>query len=131
MNAAGTTLSIARGTCRTLRARQGGWVSIRAGCAWVTVEGDPEDYWLAPGQALPVARGERVCIGGWDEEVVCEWGPLHAVESVEPVDSVESAPRASQRWAAMRMWLGRHASRVVLWPRRRRIGALRAMRTIR
>jgi hypothetical protein len=125
MNAAGTTLSIARGTCRTLRATQGGWVSVRAGRAWVTVQGDPEDYWLAPGEALPVAPGERVCIGGWDEAVLCEWGPLDAMESVK------SAPLASQPWAALRTWLGRYASRVVLWPHRTRTGALRGMRAIR
>lgn len=124
MNAAATTLNIARGTCRTLRAARGGWLSARAGRAWVTVEGDPEDYWLAPGEALPVAAGERVCIGGWGEAVVCEWCALLAEESAP----LAERPRL---WDALRVWFGRHASRVARWPRRTRIGALRGMRTLR
>jgi hypothetical protein len=125
MNAAATTLDIARGTCRTWRAGQGGWLSVCAGRAWVTVEGDPEDYWLAPGEALPVALGERVWIGGWDEAVLCEWCVLYA-EDVAPL-----APRVPQPWTALCAWFRRHAPRVALWPRRTRIGALRGMRTLR
>jgi hypothetical protein len=122
MNAAATTLKIVRGMCRTLRATHGGWLSVCAGRPWVTVEGDPEDYWLAPGEALPVAPGERVWIGGWDEAVVCEWcAPLAA----------EYGPLEPQPLDALRAWLGRQASSVALWPRRTRIGALRAIRTPR
>jgi hypothetical protein len=122
MNAAATTLNIARGTCRTWRAGQGGWLSVRAGRAWVTVEGDPEDYWLAPGEALPVAPGERVWIGGWDEAVLCEWCAPNVGDG---------APLVLQLWTALRAWSGRHAPRAALWPRRIRLGATRGMRTLR
>ena len=124
MNAAATTLNIARGACRTLHATRGGWLGACAGRAWVTVEGDPEDYWLAPGEALPLAPGERAWIGGWDEAVVCDWRAL---------PEEEWAPLAAWRqpWGALRAWLGRQASRVAPAARRMRIGALRATRTLR
>ncbi|WP_296655718.1 DUF2917 domain-containing protein [Paraburkholderia sp.] len=97
-----TTLNVARGTCRTWRAARGGWLIVRA-CAWrawVTVEGDPADYWLAPGEALLLAHGERVRIGGWNEDVCCEWRALDAVPRVPLallVPSMPSVPLAPLR----------------------------------
>ncbi|WP_233863837.1 DUF2917 domain-containing protein [Paraburkholderia adhaesiva] len=129
MNAVEVTMNIARGTCRTWRAAHGGWLGARVGLVWITVEGDPEDYWLAPGEALPVARGERVRIGGWDEAVICEWHPLHAVEVVAQTRSAAQSQR--QPWAALGAWLSWRASRVAHWSVRARFGALRRMRAIR
>ncbi|WP_185218865.1 DUF2917 domain-containing protein [Paraburkholderia dinghuensis] len=129
MNAVETTMNIARGTCRTWRATRGGWLGARAGLVWVTVEGDSEDYWLAPGEALPVARGERVRIGGWDEDVICAWHSLHAGEVV--LQAPQAAQSQRQPWAALRVWLGRRASRLAHGSGRTRLGALRRMRAMR
>ncbi|WP_321912584.1 MULTISPECIES: DUF2917 domain-containing protein [unclassified Paraburkholderia] len=81
--------------CRTIRAAQGGVVMALEGRVWMTVEGDTEDYWLEPGEALPLAPGERARISGWREgvrfEVRCE-GELLA------------QPR-EWRFARLRAWL--------------------------
>jgi len=132
MNAAAknvTTLNIAQGACSTWRAARGGWLGACAGHAWVTVEGDPEDYWLAPGEALPVAPGERVRVGGWNEAVSCEWLPLDG----EPFAVAESAVQAvpPRWWAGLHAGFGRWVPRGALWPRRTRIGAWRAVRMVR
>ena len=67
-------------TCRTIHVAQGGVVMALEGRVWMTVEGDAEDYWLEPGEALPLAPGERARISGWREgvrfEVRCEVEPL-------------------------------------------------------
>lgn len=65
-------LGIARGNCRLVRRASGGVLGVLEGRVLMTVEGDPQDYWLEPGEALPFAPGERVWIGGWDEAVRCE-----------------------------------------------------------
>lgn len=121
-----TTLNIAQGECSTWRAAHGGWLGACVGHAWVTVEGDPEDYWLAPGEALPVAPGERLRVGGWDEAVSCEWRPLHG----EPFAAAELSVKHAQPrwWAGPQAWFGRWVPRGTLWPRRARIGAWRTVR---
>jgi hypothetical protein len=70
--AVASVLTVERGACRRVRVMQQAALTIRSGRAWVTVERDAADYWLAPGEALPVAAGERVWIGGWNEAVCCE-----------------------------------------------------------
>lgn len=66
--------------CRTIRVAQGGVVMALEGRVWMTVDGDAGDYWLEPGEALPLAPGERARISGWREgvrfEVRCEVEPL-------------------------------------------------------
>jgi hypothetical protein len=42
-------------------------VSCLDGMLWVTIEGDPMDYVLAPGQALRVAGGSRLVVQGLRE----------------------------------------------------------------
>ncbi|MBN3855523.1 DUF2917 domain-containing protein [Paraburkholderia sp. Ac-20340] len=65
-------LDVARRACRLVRRAQGGVIGVLEGRVLMTVEGDAQDYWLEPGEALPFAPGERVWIGGWDEAVSCE-----------------------------------------------------------
>lgn len=81
--------------CRTIRVTQGGVVTPLQGRVWMTVEGDAGDYWLEPGEALPLAPGERARISGWREavrvEVRCEAEPL-------------AQPR-KWRFARLRAWL--------------------------
>lgn len=74
-------LAVAGGACRGIRVAHGVVLTVRAGHAWVTVERDAADYWLAPGDALPLAPGERAWIGGWDGAVCCE---LAALAQPEP-----------------------------------------------
>jgi len=74
---AGTlALWVARDACRTIRPAQGCIVMALEGRVWMTVEGDGEDYWLEPGEGLPLAPGERARIGGWREAVRFEVQPL-------------------------------------------------------
>ncbi|SDD53862.1 DUF2917 domain-containing protein [Paraburkholderia lycopersici] len=91
-------LSVPRDACRTIRAAHGCFVMAVQGRVWMTVEGDAEDYWLAPGEALPLAPGEQARISGWREAVRCEVQPL-------------SQPR-ERRFARLRAWMrGRLAKR--------------------
>jgi len=92
----GRVLAVGRGACRGVRVAQAGVLTVRVGCVWLTVERDAADYWLAPGDALPLAAGERAWIGGWDDAVCCELAPL-----VEPDegDGMLAAVRACvKRW---------------------------------
>ncbi|WP_322046221.1 DUF2917 domain-containing protein [Paraburkholderia sp. J67] len=107
-------IGVPRGACRRLRRAQGGVVRVLEGRVLMTVEGDAQDYWLAPGEALPFAPGERVWIGGWDEAVRC------AV-------SVPQAPWSDSRLLAWRAWLARWAAALLRRPARMRM-RLRGLR---
>lgn len=72
---AAAVLTIDCGACRAIRAAQDMVLTVRAGRAWVTVERDAADYWLAAGDALPLQAGERAWVGGWDGAVCCEVAP--------------------------------------------------------
>ncbi|TDV06280.1 DUF2917 domain-containing protein [Paraburkholderia caballeronis] len=77
-------LMVGRGACRGVRVARGTVLTVRTGRVWVTVERDAADYWLFPGDALPLAAGERVWIGGWDEPVCCALTPLVEPECGAP-----------------------------------------------
>jgi hypothetical protein len=72
---------LARDGCRTIRAPEGCIVTALEGRVWMTVEGDADDYWLEPGEALPLAPGERARISGWRESVCYEVQPLAPVHT--------------------------------------------------
>ena len=88
-------LEAARGACVRVRAARWSVLTVRSGYAWITVERDAADYWLAPGEAVPLAAGERVWIGGWDDAVCCELAPL--VPVMRPVPLPALAARF-KRW---------------------------------
>jgi hypothetical protein len=92
---------VASGACRTIRSVQSCIVTAREGRVWMTIEGDGEDYWLEPGEALPLAPGERARIGGWREAVRFEVQPM-----VQP-----HAWHFGRLGAWLRVRLVRHAGR--------------------
>lgn len=57
------------------------WLTALGARLWVTRDGDPADYVLAPGERLAVGRGEHVTLGGWDADLPAqwEWQPAAAV----------------------------------------------------
>ncbi|WP_310631798.1 DUF2917 domain-containing protein [Paraburkholderia sp.] len=119
------TLDVPRGACRRVRCAQGGVVGVLEGRVLLTVEGDAQDYWLAPGEALPFAPGERVWIGGWDEAVRCEvrserLGP----GSGGGVARLARWTAMAARWCVMLRW-ARWAPRCAKSPRRSGWGAQR------
>ncbi|QBQ97068.1 DUF2917 domain-containing protein [Paraburkholderia pallida] len=105
-------LCIARGRCRLVRHAQGGLLGVLEGRVLMTVEGDAQDYWLEPGEALPFAPGERVWIGGWDEAVRCEV-------------RTPASPWGEGRVLAWLVGLAALAVRMVKRPARVRLRALR------
>lgn len=101
-------LWIARGTCRLVRHVEGGVVGVLEGRVLMTVEGDAQDYWLEPGDALPFAPGERAWVGGWDEAVRCElctprasWGKARVLALLRWCAAV--VPRCAERHARVRL----------------------------
>ncbi|WP_321942801.1 DUF2917 domain-containing protein [Paraburkholderia tropica] len=111
------TFEVPRGACRRVRREQGGVLGVLEGRVLMTVEGDAQDFWLEPGEALPFAPGERVWIGGWDEAVRCE-----VLTGVSTPVSVSGNGVLMRWWAAAR-WLARLGG---LRPvRRPRLGAQR------
>ena len=105
-------IRIARGSCRLVRHVEGGVLGALEGRVLMTVEGDAQDYWLDPGEALPFAPGERVWVGGWDEAVRCEV-------------RTPCAPWGEGRAFALLGWLAALAARVRIAKRPLRLRALR------
>jgi len=91
-------LAIGRGACRGVRAAQATELTVSEGRAWITVERDAADYWLEPGDALPLAAGERAWIGGWDAAVRCEIAPLAGPVTRPPIAAFGACLRRCAAW---------------------------------
>lgn len=57
--------SLALATSRRWKARTPGWVTVQAGRAWLTRDGDIEDHVLATGERLWLARGDVLTAEAW------------------------------------------------------------------
>jgi hypothetical protein len=53
------------GGARLLRTRRSGWLTVAAGRAWVTRQGDLDDHVLSAGERLALDADERVVIEPW------------------------------------------------------------------
>jgi hypothetical protein len=56
-----------------IRVRHPARLKVLAGEVWLTREGDPDDYLLAPGESLAVAGGERLWLGRWHADQAALW----------------------------------------------------------
>ena len=67
---------------RLLRTKRAGWLTVAAGRAWVTRQGDLDDHVLSAGERLALRADERVVIEPWtgNSSVRLAWrgDPLHA-----------------------------------------------------
>ena len=52
-------------SARLLRTRRSGWLTVAAGRAWVTRQGDLDDHVLSAGERLALDADERVVIEPW------------------------------------------------------------------
>jgi Protein of unknown function (DUF2917) len=50
-----------------------GRLTVRAGCIWLTRQGDLDDYVLSAGQSLALGRGDDVVIEHWRREAPALW----------------------------------------------------------
>lgn len=69
--------SLALPATRRWVASEAGWITVQAGRAWITRDGDLDDHVLATGQRLPVARGDVLTAEAWraDEPAWLVWRP--------------------------------------------------------
>lgn len=58
-----TLFAVPRGPAQLWEVSTKGRVTARAGCIWITREGDPADYWLEHGLTLQVSPGDRLWVG--------------------------------------------------------------------
>jgi hypothetical protein len=49
------------------------WLQALAGYLWVTRRNDPNDYVLAPGEGLVLARGDRIAVGAVRGDAPALW----------------------------------------------------------
>lgn len=56
---------------------------LKTGCAWITIEGDPHDYWLSAGDTLTVSPGRLVVVeaqrSGLQAQTRMETAPVNAM----------------------------------------------------
>lgn len=57
--------SLSLATSRRWQARSPGWVSVQAGRAWLTRDGDCQDHVLGTGERLWLARGDVLTAEAW------------------------------------------------------------------
>lgn len=74
---------------RLLRTRQPGRLTVKAGRAWITRQGDLDDHVLSAGQAVDLRADERVVVEPWQDGT-----------------SVRLVWRGAQRRAALLRWRG-------------------------
>lgn len=69
--------SLALPQARRWVAAQGGWITVQAGRAWLTREGDLDDHVLATGQRLWLQRGDVLTAEAWQpgEPAWLVWRP--------------------------------------------------------
>jgi Protein of unknown function (DUF2917) len=69
--------SLALPATRRWVAAEAGWVTVQAGRAWLTRDGDLDDHVLTTGQRLWLARGDRLTAESWEpgEPVWLVWRP--------------------------------------------------------
>src|SRR5262249_47405798 len=52
-------------SARLLRTRRAGWLTVAAGRAWVTRQGDLDDHVLSAGERLALRADERIVVEPW------------------------------------------------------------------
>lgn len=75
------------GTARSGTVSRPHTMQIVNGAAWVTIEGEPHDYWLSTGDTLPVQPGRLVVVEAARNDVTVSaapvpQGPLQAIGSM-------------------------------------------------
>lgn len=73
----GQPSSLALPQARRWVAAEAGWITVQAGRAWLTRDGDLDDHVLATGQCLWLARGDVLTAEAWQpgEPVWLVWRP--------------------------------------------------------
>lgn len=61
-----------------MRAGASGWLLVKAAPAWVTLDGQHDDWVLQPGERIPLRRGQRAVAESWRADTAAElqWLPL-------------------------------------------------------
>jgi quercetin dioxygenase-like cupin family protein len=75
-------------------------VNVLAGELWLTVEGDADDYWLAPGESFELKRGAVAWMSAGRDGV-----RLSLTVASGPSDTVRVERRRTPRFTWMPRWL--------------------------
>jgi hypothetical protein len=85
-------VELARSGLLNIQTSAGLNVACESGLVWVTVEGEPADYWLVAGDALAVSRSGRVVIEAAQQSRIA----LHEPERAPRPFWAEFGRRAAQ-----------------------------------
>jgi len=69
------TIVLESGIHRVWQVQHDSLLIVHDGSVWLTLERDPVDYWLAPGDRFLLFAGVVMRIGGWRDAVRCELVP--------------------------------------------------------
>ncbi|MEX3930799.1 DUF2917 domain-containing protein [Paraburkholderia phymatum] len=78
-------------------------VNVLAGELWLTVEGDAEDYWLAPGESFELKRGAVAWLSAGSEGA--RLSLTVAGGGREMGDTLRVQRQRAMRWTWMPRWL--------------------------
>lgn len=82
-----TCLMLLPGRLLSVRSEQELHLRMECGLAWITIEGDEQDYWLSAGAGLRLPAQRHVVIEAWQETVRVELAP--------PASATANYPRAA------------------------------------
>jgi hypothetical protein len=70
-----------------------GWLTVQAGRAWLTRDGDLDDHILATGERLWVRRGDRITGEAWSQQepVWLTWRPELSVHALPALGGLVAA----------------------------------------
>lgn len=99
---------LAVGQAIETRAGHDGWLRVGSAAVWLTLQGQPDDWVLQPGECFVLRRGQRVVVGPWRAGTVAQ---LHWQAQAAPAAWWGLLAWARQAWGRCAAAWARRAAR--------------------